>query len=99
MSHLTLQANRATFTFLLDKSSLKMQKIMNNYASFENLSNSVTRQVNLNRTKIGGKYQKFAPKIITGSFCSCTLCTSSIKYNKSALGYIIIGVNSMIVSS
>ena len=48
----------ATFTFWVDKSSLKMPKKVN-FGEFLNtwslLSNSVTRWVNFNRTKIGGK--------------------------------------------
>ena len=49
---------RVTFTFWVDKSSLKMPKIVNFgelLKTWSLRSNSVTRQVNLNRTKIGGK--------------------------------------------
>ena len=59
-SHSTLRAKRATFTFWMDKSSLKMLKMVN-FSEFLKTwslqSNSVTRQVNINRTKIGGKCQ------------------------------------------
>ena len=49
----------ATFTFWVAKSSLKMLKIVNfgEFLKNRNLrSNSVTRQVNFNRTKIVGKW-------------------------------------------
>ena len=59
-SHSTLRAKRATFTFWVDKSSLKMPKMVH-FGQFLKtwslLSNSVTRQVSFNRTKIGGKCQ------------------------------------------
>ena len=57
MYHSTL---RATFTFLVDKSWLKMAKMVH-FVEFLKTwslrSNSVTRQVSFNRTKIGGKCQ------------------------------------------
>ena len=57
MSHSTL---RATFTFWVDKSLLKMPKMVN-FGEFLKTwrlrQNSVTRQVTFNRTKIGGKCQ------------------------------------------
>ena len=40
-SHLTLRAKRATFTFLVDKKSLKMPKIVNFWGVFENLKFTV----------------------------------------------------------
>ena len=59
-SHSTLRAKRATFTFLVDKSSLKMAKMVN-FGEFLKTwilrSNSVTRQVISNSTKISGKCQ------------------------------------------
>ena len=59
--HSTLPAKRATFTFWVDKSSLKMPKIVH-FGEFLKIwslrSNSVTRQVNFNRSKIGGKCRK-----------------------------------------
>ena len=59
-SHSTLRAKRATFTFWVDKSSLKMPKMVN-FGEFLKTwilrSNSVTRQVILNSTKISGKCQ------------------------------------------
>ena len=48
------------FTFWVDKSLLKMPKKVDIDEFLKNWSlrsNSVTRQVNFNRTKIGGKYQ------------------------------------------
>ena len=58
--HSTLQAKRATFTFWVDKSSLKMPNMVHFCEFLETWSlwsNSVTRQVSFNRTKIGGKCQ------------------------------------------
>ena len=59
-SHSTLRAKRATFTFWVDKSKLKMPKTIH-FGEFLKTwslrSNSVTRQVSLNRTKIVGKCQ------------------------------------------
>ena len=59
-SHSTLRAKRATFTFWMDKSWLKMPKVVH-FVEFLKTwslrSNSVTRQVSFNRTKIGGKCQ------------------------------------------
>ena len=59
-SHSTLRAKRATFTFWVDKSSLKMPKMVN-FGEFLKTwslqSNNVTRQVTFNRTKINGKFQ------------------------------------------
>ena len=61
-SHSILRAKRATFIFWVDKSSLKMSKIVH-FGEFLKTwslrSNSVTRQVSFYRTKIGGKCQKF----------------------------------------
>ena len=60
-SHSKLRAKRATFTFWVDKSLLKMPKKVH-FGEFLKIwslrSNNVTRLVTLNRTKIGGKYQK-----------------------------------------
>ena len=57
-THTTLRAKRATFTFWVDKSWLKMPKMVH-FGKFLKTwslrSNSVTRQVSFNRTKIGGK--------------------------------------------
>ena len=61
-SHSTLQAKRAMFTFWVDKSSLKMPKMVNfgDFLKTWNLrSNSVTRQVTFNGTKIGEKRQNY----------------------------------------
>ena len=59
-SHSTLRAKRATFTFWVDKRLLKMPKMVH-FGEFLKTwslrSNSVTRQVSYNRTKIGGKWQ------------------------------------------
>ena len=59
-SHSTLRAKRATFTFWVDKSWLKMPKMVH-FCEFLKTwslrSNSVTRQVSFNRTIIGGKCQ------------------------------------------
>ena len=59
-SHSILRAKWATFTFWVDKSSLKMPKMVN-FGEFLKTwslrSNSVTRQVSFYRTKIGGKCQ------------------------------------------
>ena len=56
----TLRAKRATYTFRVDKSSLKMPKMVH-FGEFLKTwrlwSNSVTRHVTFNRTKIGGKCQ------------------------------------------
>ena len=61
-SHSTLRAKRATFTFWVDKSSLKGPKMVN-FGEFLKTwsfwSNSATRQVNFKRTKIGGKRQNY----------------------------------------
>ena len=57
-NHRTLRAKRAAFTFWLDKNWLEMPKIVNfgEFLKTWNMrSNSVTRQVNFNRTKISGK--------------------------------------------
>ena len=59
-SHSTLRAKRATFTFWVDKSSLKMPKMVQ-FGEFLKTcslrSNRVTRQVSFNRSKIGEKCQ------------------------------------------
>ena len=59
-SHSALRAKRAMFTFWVDKSSLKMPKIVD-FGEFLKtwslLSKSVTRHFNFNRTNIGGKCQ------------------------------------------
>ena len=51
-SHSTLRAKQATFTFWVDKSSLKMPKNSQFWRVFENLkfTNSVARQVTFKRT-------------------------------------------------
>ena len=60
-SHSTLRAKRATFTFWVDKSWLKMPKMVH-FGEFLKTcslrSNSVTRQVNFKSTKIGEKCTK-----------------------------------------
>ena len=59
-SRSTLRAKRATLTFWVDKSSLKMPKMVNLgdlLKTWSLRSNSVTRQVKFNRTKIGEKCQ------------------------------------------
>ena len=61
-SHSTLRAKRATFTFWVDNSSSKMPKMVNfgDFLKTWNLrSNSVTRQVTFNRTKIVRKCQNW----------------------------------------
>ena len=61
-SHSTLRAKRATFTFWVDKSWLKMPKMVHFdefLKTWSLRSNSVTRQVSFNRTKIGGKCQNW----------------------------------------
>ena len=58
-SHSTLRAKRATFTFWLDKSWLKMPKMVQFgefLKTYSLRSNSATRQVTFNMTKSGGKY-------------------------------------------
>ena len=58
--HSTLRAKRATFTFWVDESWLKMPKMVyfgEFLKTWSLRSNSVTRQVTFNRTKIGGKCQ------------------------------------------
>ena len=60
LSHSTLREKRATFTFSVDKSSLKMPKMVHFGEFLINFilrSNSVTRQINLNWTKIDVKCQ------------------------------------------
>ena len=69
-SHSTaLRAKRATFTFWVDKRWLKVPKMVH-FGEFLKTwslrSNSVTRQVNFIRTKIGGKCQNW--KIQMGHF-------------------------------
>ena len=60
MSHSTLRAKRAIFTFWVGKSCLKMPKMVN-FGDFLKTwslwSNSVTRQITFNWTKIDGKCQ------------------------------------------
>ena len=68
--HWTLRAKRATFTFWVDKSSLKMPKLVQfgEFLKTSSLrSNSVTRHVSFNRTKIGenAKIQKFKCDILS----------------------------------
>ena len=57
-SHSTLRAKRATFTFWVDKSSLKMCHFGKFLKTWSLQSSSVTRQVNFDRTKIGAKIEK-----------------------------------------
>ena len=61
-SRSTLRAKRATFTFWVDKSWLKMPEMVQ-FGEFLKTwslrSNRVTRQVSFNRTKIGGKCQNW----------------------------------------
>ena len=56
-----LRVKRATFTFWMDTSKLKLPKMVH-FGDFLTIwslrSKSVTRQVTFNRTKIGGKRQK-----------------------------------------
>ena len=59
-SHSTLRAKRATFTFWVDKSWIKMPKMVHFgefWKTWSLRSNSVTRHVSFKRTKIGGKCQ------------------------------------------
>ena len=59
-SHSTLRAKRATFTFWVDKSWLKVPRMVHFGEFLKNWSlqsNSVTRQVSFNRKKIDGKCQ------------------------------------------
>ena len=69
MSHSTVRAKRAKFTFWVAKSLLKMQKMVNFGEFFITWSlrpNSVTRQVNFKRSKIGGnaEIEKFKCDIL-----------------------------------
>ena len=68
-SHSTLRAKRATFTFWVDKSWLKIPKIVN-YGEFLKTwslrSNSLVRQVTFNRTKM--------PKLKNLSAVFCVIC-------------------------
>ena len=81
MSHSTLRAKRATFTFWVDKSSLKMPKMIH-FGEFLKtwslLSNSVIRQVTFNKTKIGGKGQNWqnsnATFIVIFKLCALWIC-------------------------
>ena len=61
-SHSTLRVKRAMLTFWRDKSKLKMSKIVH-FGEFLKIwslrSNSITRQVTFNRTKIGRKRQNY----------------------------------------
>ena len=92
-SHSTLRAKRAMFTFWVDKSYLKMPKIVH-FGEFlktwSKRSNSVTRQVSFNSTKIGGKgrnskiqmrhfgwFSKKKKKVV--DFCS-SLCSHFKKF-------------------
>ena len=55
-----LRAKRATITFWMDKSKLKMTRMVHFGEFLKNWSlrsNSVTRQVSFKRAKIGGKFQ------------------------------------------
>ena len=56
--HSTLRAKRATFTFWVDKSLLKMLNLASFWKPWKR-SNRVTRQVSLKRSKIGGKCQSW----------------------------------------
>ena len=77
-SHSTLQAKRPTFTFWVDKSSLKMPEMVHFgelLKTWSLRSNSVTRQNSFSRTKIGGKWQnsKFKCDILSNfqTMCEC----------------------------
>ena len=52
-----MRAKRAIFTFWVDKSCLKMVNFGDFLKTWNFWSKSVTRLVNFERTKIGGKYQ------------------------------------------
>ena len=54
MSHKTLRAKRATFTFIKNAKNGQFWRFLIIWSFW---SNSVTRQVNFNRPKIGGKCQ------------------------------------------
>ena len=57
MSHSTLRAKRATSIFWVDIYYLKIPKMVHFLKTWSFLSNSITRQVSFNRTKIVGKCQ------------------------------------------
>ena len=82
-SHSVLRAKRATFTFWVDKSSLKCQKWWI-WRVFENMKlpfNSVTRRVNCKRTKVGGKF-KWWNETFWVSFKHCDLLFPSYWVNQ-----------------
>ena len=61
-SYSTLRAKRATFTFWVDKSSLKIRKMVQFgefLKTYSLRSNRVTRQVSFNGSTIGGKCQNW----------------------------------------
>ena len=80
-SYSTLWEKQATFTCWVDKSWLKMPKIVH-FGEFLNTwslrTNSVTRQVNFDRSKIGGKCQnwKFLNATFWVIFKHCARATS-----------------------
>ena len=82
----TLRAKRATFTIWVDKSSLKMPKMVN-FGDFLRTwslqSNSVTRQVTFKRTKIGRKCQNWKIKNATfyGIFKHCVSALQNLQFN------------------
>ena len=66
-SHSTLRAKRATFTFWVNKSWLKMPKMVH-FGEFlytgSLRSNRVTREVSCNRSKNGGKCQNWKVQML-----------------------------------
>ena len=77
MSHSTLRAKRATFTFWVDKSYLKMPKMVHLGEFLKNYClrfNSVTRQASFNRTIIGGKCQKWDILSNIQTMCDIVFC-------------------------
>ena len=86
-SHSTLRAKRATFTFWVDKKSFKCQKWSIFGESLKTLwPNSVTRQVNVKRTKVSIKMPKFktSNETFRGIFKQCGSTKRTKYYLKSA---------------
>ena len=62
-SHLSLRAKRATFTFLSGQKFIKNGPFSEFLKTWSLRSNSVTRQVNFNRAKNGGKCQNWKTQV------------------------------------
>ena len=70
--------SHSTFTIWVHKSSLKMVNLANFLYNYSLRSNSVTKQVNFNRTKIGSKCQKIQMRLLM-FFCKLLWTTVMIK--------------------